>query len=273
MGGLERFGKILQSLVSANCKQCAARDSLRVHSASFRTNEHAHAVRVQQKGRRVQKSSSAIMGKVQGGMKCVKYLLFIFNFIFWLVGSLVLAVGLWLRFDQKTVWLLNDDAPDTFFIGVYILIGAGGLMMLVGFFGCCGAVRESQCLLGLFFACLVVIFGAEVAAGVFGFLNKEKIIGEIQNFYMETVKENKNNTVIKSFHDVLNCCNASSRDSSSCLSDQSNIEKCKGAIKEFFNGKLYIIGYVGIGIAGVMVIGMIFSMVLCCAIRNSREVI
>ncbi|KPP74624.1 tetraspanin-2-like [Scleropages formosus] len=173
------------------------------------------------------------MGKVQGGMKCVKYLLFIFNFIFWLVGSLVLAVGLWLRFDQKTVWLLNDDAPDTFFIGVYILIGAGGLMMLVGFFGCCGAVRESQCLLGLFFACLVVIFGAEVAAGVFGFLNKEK--------------------------------------------------KCKGAIKEFFNGKLYIIGYVGIGIAGVMasvprsggflVIGMIFSMVLCCAIRNSREVI
>lgn len=32
--------------------------------------------------------------------------------------------------------------------GVYILIGAGSLVMLVGFFGCCGAVRESQCLLG-----------------------------------------------------------------------------------------------------------------------------
>lgn len=81
----------------------------------------------------------------------------------------------------------------------------------------------------------------------------------------------------------------------SCLQD------CETRIKEFFNNKLYIIGYVGIGIAGVMVsqelktnphfvcewgllftedqfssqqiIGMIFSMVLCCAIRNSREVI
>lgn len=84
--------------------------------------------------------------------------------------------------------------------GVYILIGAGSLVMLVGFFGCCGAVRESQCLLGSvsaykqihciyyyvifsphlwfllqFFACLLIIFGAEVAAGVFGFLNKEKV--------------------------------------------------------------------------------------------------
>lgn len=36
----------------------------------------------------------------------------------------------------------------THFSGVYILIGAGSLIMLVGFFGCCGAVKESQCLLG-----------------------------------------------------------------------------------------------------------------------------
>lgn len=93
-------------------------------------------------------------------------------------------------------------------LGVYILIGAGSLVMLVGFFGCCGAVRESQCLLGSvstnsywtmytararteveyklivicvlfcfqFFACLLIIFGAEVAAGVFGFLNKDKVV-------------------------------------------------------------------------------------------------
>lgn len=36
------------------------------------------------------------------------------------MGSFVLAVGLWLRFDQETVSLLNGDkAPDTFFIGEY----------------------------------------------------------------------------------------------------------------------------------------------------------
>ncbi len=30
------------------------------------------------------------MGKVEGGMKCVKYLLFVFNFIFWVSNALVL---------------------------------------------------------------------------------------------------------------------------------------------------------------------------------------
>uniref|UniRef100_A0A8C6KYR5 Tetraspanin 2b n=1 Tax=Nothobranchius furzeri TaxID=105023 RepID=A0A8C6KYR5_NOTFU len=218
------------------------------------------------------------MGKVEGGMKCVKYLLFVFNFIFWLMGSFVLAVGLWLRFDPETVSLLNDNkAPDTFFLGVYILIGAGSLIMLVGFFGCCGAVRESQCLLGSFFACLLIIFGSEVAAGVFGFLNKDKV-----HFFIECLKSSRcfesgsNTTVCNQLQTLFpNDCDPKHPDSI-----QRNLtalifplQDCESRIEEFFNNKLYIIGYVGIGIAGVMIIGMIFSMVLCCAVRNSREVI
>ncbi|KAG7323762.1 hypothetical protein KOW79_013464 [Hemibagrus wyckioides] len=214
------------------------------------------------------------MGKVEGGMKCVKYLLFIFNFIFWLMGSLVLAVGLWLRLENDTVSLLNSDtAPVTFFIGVYILIAAGGLVMLVGFFGCCGAVRESQCLLGSFFACLLIIFAAEVAAGVFGFLNKDTIIKDIQAFYKLSAKDSNSTDILDSYHRVLNCCGTEESHKTQCSNRSRDTKNCELAIEEFFNSKLFIIGYVGIGIAGVMIIGMIFSMVLCCAIRNSREVI
>uniref|UniRef100_A0A8C2B4M2 Tetraspanin n=1 Tax=Cyprinus carpio TaxID=7962 RepID=A0A8C2B4M2_CYPCA len=225
------------------------------------------------------------MSKVQGGMKCVKYLLFVFNFIFWLSGSLVLAVGLWLRFDPETVSLLaENDAPEHFFIAVYILIGAGGVMMLVGFFGCFGAMRESQCLLGLFFACLLIIFGAEVAAGVFGFLNKDKIIQGVQNYYQSSVKNGNGTAIVSVYQKVLECCE-SSPSSGLCTAEKSvkvtlisvnaalHKQVCNEAIEKFFNEKLFIIGYVGIGIAGIMIIGMIFSMVLCCAIRNSREVI
>ncbi|XP_007253406.2 tetraspanin-2a isoform X1 [Astyanax mexicanus] len=212
------------------------------------------------------------MSKVQGGMKCVKYLLFFFNFIFWLSGSLVLAVGLWLRFDPNVASLLNEDgAPETFFIAVYILIGVGGIMMLVGFFGCCGAVRESQCLLGSFFACLLVIFGAEVAAGVFGFLMKEKVIEEVQNFYIASTKDTDNSTLIENYHKILDCCGGSDPNPTMC--PQPEVKNCFDAISDFFNDKLFLIGCVGLGIAGVLIIGMVFSMVLCCAIRNNREVI
>lgn len=42
------------------------------------------------------------------------------SFSIQLMGSFVLAVGLWLRFDPETVSLLSGDkAPDTFFIGEY----------------------------------------------------------------------------------------------------------------------------------------------------------
>lgn len=212
-------------------------------------------------------------------MKCVKYLLFVFNFIFWLSGLLVLAVGIWLRFDPNTVELLmGDGAPDTFFIAVYILLGAGTLMMVVGFFGCFGAVRESQCLLASFFACLLIIFGAEVAAGVFGFLNKEQIVEEVEKFYSSSITDvsNSNATAIAViYHKTLNCCGSSTSDASNtlCVEAAEDTQDCLSAIRDFFDEKLHIIGYIGIGVAGVMIIGMIFSMVLCCAIRNSREVI
>lgn len=41
-----------------------------------------------------------------------------FSFCVQLSGSLVFAVGLWLRFDPSTATLLNEDgAPETFFFG------------------------------------------------------------------------------------------------------------------------------------------------------------
>lgn len=194
---------------------------------------------------------------------------------------MVLAVGVWLRCDPDTDQLLaGDGAPDSFFIAVYILIGAGGLMMVVGFFGCFGAVRESQCLLASFFTCLLIIFGAEVTAGVFGFLNKEQIVEEVQKFYSASIADASNpsyngSTILTMYHTILHCCGGSTPDPVLCpeKDTEKDTKDCLTAITDFFNEKLYIIGYVGIGVAGIMVLGMVFSMVLCCAIRTSREII
>ncbi|XP_044136988.1 CD9 antigen [Bufo gargarizans] len=224
---------------------------------------------------------------VKGGTKCIKYLLFGFNFIFWLAGTAVLAIGLWLRFDSQTKTMFESDSnPSSFYTGVYILIGAGALMMLVGFLGCCGAIQESECMLGLFFAFLLVIFAIEIAAGIWGFANKDKVVDELQKFYADTYqkylvsKEPSLKETIKSINFALNCCGLGGP-VEAMLSDtcpQTGLEtlsaqSCPTVIAEVFNKKFHIIGAVGIGIAVVMIFGMIFSMILCCAIRNNREMV
>ncbi|XP_060759139.1 CD9 molecule b [Neoarius graeffei] len=224
---------------------------------------------------------------LQGGLSCVKYLMFGFNFLFWLAGTGVLAVGLWLRFDKTTEHLFGEGSPSTFLTGVYILIVAGALMMVVGFLGCCGAIRESQCMLGLFFIFLLIIFAAEVAAGIWGLSNKDKIVDEVKSFYSQTVDNYKSTKqpalkeTLTAIQHSLQCCGLTGTPldglSDTCPKktglDVLITTSCPAAIDDLFNSKMHIIGGVGIGIGVIMIFGMIFSMVLCCAIRRTRDVV
>ncbi|XP_026167833.1 CD9 molecule a isoform X2 [Mastacembelus armatus] len=225
---------------------------------------------------------------VTGGIKCVKYLMFVFNFLFWLAGTAVFAIGVWLRLDSKTKGLFEGpDSPYVFYTGVYILIGAGALMMVVGFLGCCGAIKESPCMLGLFFFFLLIIFAVEVAAGIWGFSNQSKVLSDITSFYMETYNNYKSTEdenlkkTLQLIQTGLNCCGPTGTvvdaAKDTCprgdLLEELITKSCPDAIDEVFESKLHIIGGVGITIGVVMVFGMIFSMLLCCAIRKSREVV
>uniref|UniRef100_UPI00358F512B CD9 antigen-like isoform X2 n=1 Tax=Myxine glutinosa TaxID=7769 RepID=UPI00358F512B len=220
---------------------------------------------------------------VQGCMKCIKYILFGFNFFFWLAGGAVLGIALWLRFDSQTRDVFDmEGAPTTFYVGVNVLMGAGALMMLIGFLGCCGAIQESQCMLGSFFICLLVVFAAEIAAGIWGFMNKDQIPEDITKFYTRLYDDYKRNSTpankapIVTFHKAFDCCGLSKTSSTSssiystediCTSKAKN-KDCKKEIKEIFTTKVYIIAFIGISMGVVMIFGMIFSMALCCSVRN-----
>ncbi|KAM9860472.1 CD81 molecule a [Aulostomus maculatus] len=234
---------------------------------------------------------------VEGCTKCIKYLLFFFNFIFWLAGGVILGVALWLRHDPQTSNLLaiefdGASAPSTFYISVHILIAVGAVMMVVGFLGCYGAIQESQCLLGTFFACLVILFACEVAAGIWGFMHKDTVSKEMINFY-DTVydkamtqtltdkdKQNAATPVLKVFHETLNCCGKGQGTSffthftdtfglTDLCPSSGTMTNCHNRIHELFSDKIYLIGIAALVVAVIMIFEMIFSMVLCCGIRNS----
>uniref|UniRef100_A0A8C5XQ49 CD81 molecule n=1 Tax=Microcebus murinus TaxID=30608 RepID=A0A8C5XQ49_MICMU len=173
--------------------------------------------------------------------------------------------------------------------GIYILIAVGAVMMFVGFLGCYGAIQESQCLLGTFFTCLVILFACEVAAGIWGFVNKDQIAKDVKQFYDQALQQavvdddaNNAKAVVKTFHETLDCCgsNTLSKLTTSVLKNNlcpsgNNLigtlfkEDCHQKIDELFSGKLYLIGIAAIVVAVIMIFEMILSMVLCCGIRNS----
>ncbi|XP_059995238.1 tetraspanin-2 isoform X1 [Lagenorhynchus albirostris] len=164
--------------------------------------------------------------------------------------------------------------------GLYVLAGAGALMMAVGFLGCCGATRESQCVLGSFFTCLLVIFAAEITTGVFAFIGKDVAIRHVQTMYEEAYNDylrdrEKGNGTLITFHSTFQCCGKESSEQvqPTCPKELLGHKNCIDEIERIISVKLQLIGIVGIGIAALTIFGMIFSMVLCCAIRNSRDVI
>ncbi|KAK7912998.1 hypothetical protein WMY93_013209 [Mugilogobius chulae] len=193
----------------------------------------------------------AIMG-VEGCTKCVKYLLFFFNFIFWLAGGVILGVALWLRQDPKTSTLLGIEYQGTQ-----------------------APTRSTS-----FFACLIILFACEVAAGIWGYMNKETVSKEMitfyDSFYSQATKielpgtEDRDRkaglaTVLKLFHETLQCCGKGGAEQVFTIISQAagvsdicpnsfTAVNCHDRINELFSDKIYLIGISALIIAVIMIL-------------------
>ncbi|XP_017270260.1 tetraspanin-33 [Kryptolebias marmoratus] len=100
----------------------------------------------------------------------VKYLLFIFNLIFWIISLVMVVIGVYARMvkhaETALAYLAVDPAMMLMIIGV--------LMFVLTFCGCVGSLRENICLLQTFCICLTVIFLLQLVAGVLGFIFSDK---------------------------------------------------------------------------------------------------
>lgn len=103
------------------------------------------------------------MGKVEGCAACAKYLLIVFNIIFFLVGGAMLGVGLWVLLSPYTLEILAVLDNSIIQTGVYFIIALGGFIFLIGFLGCCGACCENRLLLVLYFIVVLIVFLVQVA--------------------------------------------------------------------------------------------------------------
>ncbi|XP_077177535.1 tetraspanin-4 isoform X2 [Paroedura picta] len=106
-------------------------------------------------------------------LQCIKYLMFVFNLLFWLGGCGILGVGIWLAVTQGNFATLSSSFPSL--SAANLLIVTGTFVMIIGFVGCIGAIKENKCLLLSFFIMLLIIFVLEFTVVILFFVYTDKI--------------------------------------------------------------------------------------------------
>uniref|UniRef100_G3NP59 Tetraspanin n=1 Tax=Gasterosteus aculeatus aculeatus TaxID=481459 RepID=G3NP59_GASAC len=220
------------------------------------------------------------------GTICLKYLLFLFNILFWLAGGTVLAVGVWTMVEKSDyISLLNSSLYS---VSAYLLIAAGVIVIVTGIIGCCATLKEMKSLL---IVCFPFCYQLDQEL-------RQNLKGTMQQKYQQPGEESITRAVDK-LQQEFQCCGSQNssdwRDSvwiqsagnerlvpdSCCKSPSalcglrdhpSNIYKVEGGcimkLEEFILSQLYIIGAVGIGIAFLQLVGMMFT---CCLYQKLKE--
>ncbi|XP_054833340.1 tetraspanin-17 isoform X2 [Eublepharis macularius] len=160
---------------------------------------------------------------------CAKYLLFASNVLFWVVAGGCLpghwSVGLGRKGvaskmplgarkqDMKGVLSNLSSITDLGgFDPVWLFLVVGGVMFVLGFAGCIGALRENTFLLKFFSVFLGLIFFLELTAGVLAFIFKDWIKDQLNFFINNNVKAYRDDIDLQNLIDFAqeywSCCGA-----------------------------------------------------------------
>lgn len=239
----------------------------------------------------------------------VRYAFFLFNLVIWILGIVVLGVGIWSRVENDT-WK-DLITMDTIAEASNLLIAAGIIVAALGFLGCCGAIKKLQTLLIGYAVLVFLIFILEIAAGAYAYTKTDAVEAKltagvkdgIKASYGKDDKASKGLTVaIDWFQENVKCCGASgpkdwedawwyshnNKDHNkvplSCCKDQSVVgcnklvnngtifsDGCITAGKAYAKGNMKLVGGVGVGIAIVELFGIAFALCLCSAFRREER--
>ncbi|EDO47593.1 predicted protein [Nematostella vectensis] len=238
---------------------------------------------------------------MEGAAKCIKRTLFFFNFIFFLAGLGLMAVGIYVQLKTGDYIDLQSVKYAT---GYIIVIAAGALIALISFFGCCGAIKESRCLLAAFFTLLFIILATEAAGTALGFVYRDKVNQKLRQDMNNTLDSygQKGKEGITLAYDLIqkmekccgingyedwqqtpfangsstlvpdSCCKKETKDcGSNFAQDDINTKGCLGTIMKLLKDNLMIVGGVGVGVAVIQILAMTFAMVLICKIGAQSE--
>ncbi|CAL8080512.1 unnamed protein product [Calicophoron daubneyi] len=233
---------------------------------------------------------------MMGCMHCLRILLVVFNFLVVLVGLAVLGFSVYVSQEPEAQDIIMASGRyQAVQIVLYALMGVGGITLITALFGCCGAYHESQCLLGAYFTILLVIFIGQVTAATLGYIYRDELMKYADERMSEGLEEysmlrdqrERPTPFMDNIQRMLKCCGLESyqdfkesipiaccdRRVSNCDNlqlDPSEVYKdgCKDKYKTLLKDKLIIIFLILVSIAAFEIFCLLFSMIMCCAIRQ-----
>ena len=98
------------------------------------------------------------------------------------MGCVVLGFGIYALAEGKDLVDLvkdgNGDAITLYSSASIFLVVIGLFIIVVTFFGCCGALKESKCMLGTYFAIVLVFFIILIVAAIIGYTQSIEKMGD-----------------------------------------------------------------------------------------------
>uniref|UniRef100_A0A8C7I5S1 Tetraspanin-5-like n=1 Tax=Oncorhynchus kisutch TaxID=8019 RepID=A0A8C7I5S1_ONCKI len=167
---------------------------------------------------------------------CIKYFIFGFNIIFWLLGVAFLGIGLWAWSEKGVLSNISSITDLGGFDPVWLFLVVGGVMFILGFAGCIGALRENSFLLKFFSVFLGIIFFLELTAGVLAFVFKDWIKDQLNFFINNNIRAYRDDIDLQNLIDFTQeyweCCGAFGADDwnlniyFNCTDSNPSREKC-----------------------------------------------
>ncbi|XP_071501239.1 23 kDa integral membrane protein-like [Diadema antillarum] len=183
--------------------------------------------------------------------KIAKLILFVLNVCIWGVGIALITVGSYVTAERAQYEDLFAD--DYILVVTGLIIGVGCFVFIVGFCGCCGAVKEGTCLLKTYWFFLLLIICMEITAGVLAFVYDDEIRDSLMTGMTEAITHyddpsaTATTSAVDGMQETFDCCGASGpldyRNASffdedtavpvSCCRTEDNITACQQGSKGF----------------------------------------
>lgn len=223
-----------------------------------------------------------------------KYILHIFNIVFFIAGICSLAVGI-LVVTDKNEFVAENQPSTNYLVLANCLVTISGIVFLVALLGCAVLYYENRPLLLLYMFLLLFIFVSEGFLGTLSFLNREHLSSDLEtslntSFIEKYPFDKKSRLIVNDMQQQMKCCGLNNFEDwklsnwykekesqvylvpDSCCktiidgcgksTSPNNIPHtgCIHRLDKFINNKLNVLGSVSLGMCSIQIVGIFISM-------------